>query len=42
MVIMKRPAGGDTFTSSTQCQVPILSLDPTSSQDVFLGADSPK
>ena len=35
-------AGGDTFTPSTAGQVPILSLDPTSRQDVFLGADSPK
>ena len=35
-------AGGDTFTPSTAGQVPNLSLDPTSSQDVFWGADSPK
>ena len=35
-------AGGDTFTSSTAGQVPNLSLDPASSQDVFWGADSPK
>ena len=30
-------AGGDTFTPSTAGQVPNLSLDPASSQDVFLG-----
>ena len=34
-------AGGDTFTSSTQRQVATLGLEPTSSQDVFWGADSP-
>jgi len=41
-------ASGDTLTSSTQCQVQILSLDPgtleyvRTGQDVFLGADSLK
>ena len=35
-------AGRETLTSSTQRQVPTLGLAPTSGQDVFLGADSPK
>ena len=34
-------AGRETLNSSTQRQVPTLGLEPTSGQDVFLGADSP-
>ena len=34
-------ARGETLNSSTQSQVPTLGLEPTSGQDVFLGANLP-